>query len=90
MSALKIACSFQTDLGPLHCSGEGSLAELLELLPEAIQKCGSLYRLTKIFLDMEEEEASFVRGMVATHPTVGISDKIYLQHVLASIGVEDE
>ena len=38
----------------------------------------------------DEEEASFVRGSVATHPTVGISDRIYLQHVLASIGVEDE
>jgi hypothetical protein len=38
----------------------------------------------------DEEEASFVRGAVATHPTTGTSDKIYLQHVLASIGVEDE
>ena len=36
-----------------------------------------------------ESEASFVRGCIATHPTVGLSDLIYLQHVLDSIGVED-
>jgi hypothetical protein len=38
----------------------------------------------------DEEEASFVRGSVATHPTVGMSDRIYLQYILASIGGEKE
>jgi len=38
----------------------------------------------------DEEEHSFIRSSVATHPTEGLSDRIYLQYVLASIGVEDE
>jgi hypothetical protein len=37
-----------------------------------------------------ESEASFVRGCIATHPVDGLSDRIYLQYVLASIGGEDE
>jgi hypothetical protein len=36
----------------------------------------------------EEDEASYIRGSVATHPVAGLSDKLYLIHVLASIGVE--
>jgi hypothetical protein len=91
---MKIAFSFKTDIAIVRIFGEGILAELREELPQAIQNAGHLYCLTKIFskifLEKEEEEASFVRGCVATHPTVRISDKIYLQHVLASIGVGDE
>ena len=37
----------------------------------------------------DEEERSFVLGCIATHPVDGLSDSIYLQHVLASIGGED-
>ena len=36
----------------------------------------------------EEEEASFVRGSVVTHPITCLSDEIYRQYVLYFIGSE--
>lgn len=46
---LKVAFSFQTDLGIFHFSGEGDLAELCELIPAQIQNAGAIYDTTKIF-----------------------------------------
>ena len=34
----------------------------------------------------EKDELSFIKGSVATRPIIGLSDKIYLAHVLDAIG----
>lgn len=44
---LKVAFSFQTDLGIFHFSGEGDLAELCELIPAQVQNAGTVYGLMK-------------------------------------------
>jgi hypothetical protein len=44
---LKVAFSFQTDLGIFHFSGEGDLAELCELIPAQVWNAGTVYGLMK-------------------------------------------
>ena len=47
---LKVAFSFQTDLGIFHFSGEGDLAELCELIP-----AGTVYGLMKTLSEVASQ-----------------------------------
>jgi hypothetical protein len=37
----------------------------------------------------EEEEASFVKGSVASHNVYGLADRLYLAHVMEAIGAKE-
>jgi hypothetical protein len=51
---LTIEFSFQTDIGRFRFSGQGSVAEIVELLPIQIQNAGATYRLMRAFMDEAE------------------------------------
>ena len=38
----------------------------------------------------EEEEASFVKGCIASHNVAGLADKIYLAYVMEAIEAKTE
>jgi len=50
---LTIAFAFETDAGRITFKGDGSLEELIEMLPIQIQNAGATYHLVKILQEME-------------------------------------
>jgi hypothetical protein len=51
----RISFSFKTDIGGFRFKGGDTIEEIKELLPDAIQDAGALYRLTKCFMEMVED-----------------------------------